>query len=322
MLKIVQRLLDSDEPCVRFKVRTNVLSEDVASPAMKKLRREIKASPRVQALFAESGMHGRLPHHPYAKWYGAHWIMATLADIGYPPGDRRLLPWREQVYEWLLTREGRLRKCPCINGRVRRHASMEGNAVYYLLKLGLADERIEQLVQGLIECQWPDGGWNCDPKPQAHNSSFHESLTPLRGLTLYARLTGDAQARVAARRAAEIFLKRRMFQQQSDGHVIKEDFVRLHYPCYWHYDVLFGLKVMAEAGFIGDPRCSDALDLVETKRLPDGGWPAEKKHYAGLSRKLKSQRELVSWGPVGKRMNEFVTADALYVLQAARRLHR
>ena len=23
------------------------------------------------------------------------------------------------------------------------------------------------------------------------------------------------------------------------------------------------------------PRCADALDLLESKRLPDGGWPAE-----------------------------------------------
>jgi hypothetical protein len=31
--------------------------------------------------------------------------------------------------------------------------------------------------------------------------------------------------------------------------------VKLHYPCYWRYDILFGLKVMAEAGFIRDGRC-------------------------------------------------------------------
>ena len=54
--------------------------------------------------------------------------------------------------------------------------------------------------------------------------------------------------------------------------------VRLHYPCYWHYDLLAGLKVMAEAGFIGDPRCREALDLLESKRLPGGGFPAEARY--------------------------------------------
>ena len=323
----VQILLDSSEPCIRFKA-ASVQGKAVAAAAMRRLQEEIKDSPRVRALLAGSAQHAprrsaTLPLdrcHPYAKWYGAHWILAALADIDYPAGDRRLVPWREQVYQWLLTGEGKLRECPRIRGRERRHASMEGNAVYYLLKLGLADERTELLVRGLIERQWPDGGWNCDRRPEARHSSFHESLIPLRGLALHARMMGDEPARIAARRAAEIFLKRRMFRRQSDGRPMKADFVRLHYPCYWHYDFLFGLKVMAEAGFIGDPRTKDALDLLESKQLAGGGWPAEKKYYTGLSRQLRSQRELVTWGPVGKRPNEFVTADALCVLKAAGRL--
>ena len=61
--------------------------------------------------------------------------------------------------------------------------------------------------------------------------------------------------------------------------MIKPDFTALHYPCHWHYDMLFGLKVLAEAGFIADERCADALDLLATKQLPDGGFPAEKKYY-------------------------------------------
>jgi hypothetical protein len=197
---------------------------------------------------------------------------------------------------------------------------MEGNAAYYLLVLGLADERTDVLLQGLTEWQWPDGGWNCDPRPEAHCSSFHESLAPLRALALHARLTDSEESRAAAKRAAGFFLERGMFRRQTDGRVIKEDFVRLHYPCYWHYDLLYGLKVMAEAGYIGDARCNEALNLLESKRLHDGGWPAEKKHYR-LSKELKPQRELVDWGPVGEYCsNEFVTVDVLSVLKAAHRL--
>ncbi len=132
-------------------------------------------------------------------------------------------------------------------------------------------------------------------------------------------MTGDLASGAAAERAAEIFLKRRMFRRLSDGEIMKKEFVEFHYPPYWHYDVLFGLKVMAEAGFIGDPRCEEALDLLESKRLPDGGWVADRKYY--YRRKAKSQRELVDWGPVGKsQMNEWVTADALNVLGAAGRI--
>ena len=76
---------------------------------------------------------------------------------------------------------------------------------------------------------------------------------------------------------------------------------------------------MAEAGFIHDPRCRDALDLLESKRLPDGGFPAEESFYR-VRAEPRTGRELVDWGGVSKtRMNEFVTADALGVLGAAGR---
>jgi len=102
-------------------------------------------------------------------------------------------------------------------------------------------------------------------------------------------------------------------------------FVLLHYPCYWHYDILFGLKVLAEAGLVGDSRCAEALDLLESKRLSDGGFPAEKAYYHTPDWKSSGRRKTgwsaVDWGGTSKRhMNEWVTADALAVLKAAGRL--
>jgi hypothetical protein len=96
-------------------------------------------------------------------------------------------------------------------------------------------------------------------------------------------------------------------------------FVLLHYPLYWHYDILFGLKVLAEAGLLGDPRCKAALDLLQSKRLPDGGFPAEDS-YARPTRPQLSGYSPVSWGGTSRKtMNPFVTADALYVLRMAGR---
>lgn len=250
---------------------------------------------------------------------GAHWVLADLADIGYPPGDETLIPLRELVYKWLFG-QSHQKQIKTINGRVRRCASQEGNALYYVLALGLADERTDELAARLVQWQWPDGGWNCDKNPEARHSSFMESLIPFRGLALHARLTGSQQSQTAAERAAEIFLKRKLFLRQTDGTVIREDFIKLHYPCYWHYDILFSLKVMAEAGFIQDERCGKALALLEAKRLLDGGFPAEKKYYRVTDKEVSS-RSLVNWGGTSKKhMNEFVTVDALYVLKAAGRL--
>jgi len=77
--------------------------------------------------------------------------------------------------------------------------------------------------------------------------------------------------------------------------------------------------VMAEAGFIGDERCSEALDVLESKRLPDGGWPAEAKYYQVGTRAVAGQ-SLVDWGGTSKRSaNPWVTAQAVEVLKAAGR---
>ena len=319
MVRIVSSLLNSHEPGVRYKVSLNVLRKAPESTEIRNLQKEVKSSPLVKSLLSERDSEGKIPFHPYAKWYGAHWVLANLADIGYPPGDESLSPLREQVYAWLFGKKHE-KKIKAIEGRVRRCASQESNALYYLLSLDLADARTDELAERLAKWQWPDGGWNCDKNPKAINSSFMESLIPLRALALHARLTGSRRSLETAERAADIFLKRRLYKRKRDGTVISDDFTKLHYPCYWHYDILFGLKVMAEAGFLDDERCHDALDLLETKKLEEGGFPAEKKYYR-VTEKSSAGRSLVDWGGTSKkRMNEFVTVDALFVLKQSGRL--
>lgn len=322
----VPRLLHSQEPSIRFKTHTLILDEPEDSPSNKRLRSSVKDSPRVTALLSER-KNGVIPHHPYAKWFGAHWVLSALADLRYPPGDRTLLPLRQQVYGWLFSkahleyvgdREKYAGPVVEVRGLARAHASMEGNALCYLHTPGIADSRAAALADRLLEWQWPDGGWNCDKSSAAQTSSFTESLLPMRGLLQQARLKGGPY-RASVRKAAEYFLERGLFRRRHGGRVISERFVRLHYPCYWHYDVLFGLTVMDEAGLIRDERCWDALSLLESKRLKDGGFPAEEAYYQN-SRGQTSSRSLVSWGGTSRRkMNEFVTCEALAVLHHAAR---
>jgi hypothetical protein len=207
-----------------------------------------------------------------------------------------------------------------VDGRARFCASQEGSAIYSLLVLGLADARVERLVERPVRTQWPDGGWNCDRRTEADTSSFHETWLPLRALVRYARLTGSLAVRAVADRAAEIFLSRSLFQRRSDGAVMRPSFVQLHYPAYWHYDLLAGLTVMAEGGYIHDARCGAALDLLCAKQLADGGFPAEAAWYR-LSDDKVPGRSLVPWGTVQPGMSDpWVTVEALSVLRAARRL--
>jgi len=313
---VAQSLLESDEPSIRFKIRTGFFGEDPDSKSIRALRNEIRNSKLVASLLRRRGSDGELRANVYAKWQGAHWVMATLDDIGYPAGDESLVPMRDQVQNhWLdeqffrefvaisrgqaYARDG----VPVMQGRHRRCASQQANALWSILRLGLANDRMHEFVGRLLHWQWPDGGWNCDKNPHASHSSFMESILPLRALACYGRLRDHTPSLEAAKRASEVFLRRNMYLRESDGSIVRDEFAELHYPLYWHYDILHGLKIMAEAGFIGDKRCRAALDLLASKELPGGGWAAERKHYKAAT-EIKLGNDYVDWGGTSQvRMN-------------------
>ena len=184
----------------------------------------------------------------------------------------------------------------------------------------MADTKTEELIDRLIQFQWPDGGWNCDKKRSAKNSSYHESLLPLRALIIHSKKSKDSIIEKAILKAKEVFLKRELFISQSSGDIIHPNFVTLHYPYYWFYNILFALKVLGEGGFIKDARCSKALNLIESKELPTAGFPAEVKYYTHSS-DVRSRQSAVNWGGTSKKsMNEFVTVEILEVLKKAGKL--
>ena len=334
MRPILEALLRSRERSVRWKTRVKVLREDRGSPAVRALEEEIRGSPRARALLARRAELGRpeARDEVYAKWQGTHWVLASLADLGYPTGDVRLAPLRDRILdlwlrpsyfrEYVATTQAGTRRVGVarIRGRYRAHASQQGNALRFLSKLGLLNARAEGLVERLLHWQWPDGGWNCDTRPGADTSSFMETLTPMLGLAAYATERGSVEAARAAERAAEVFLRRRLFRRVRDGAIIHPDFVRLHYPLYYHYDLLGGLTAMGELGKVRDPRCAEALDLLEEKQRPGGGWTAERRYYRSVGRSWNASGEYVDWGGTrGRRWNEWVTVDALSVLVASGR---
>jgi hypothetical protein len=246
--------------------------------------------------------------HPYAKWWGTHWRLVEIADAGLDLPVERLRPGVAQELAWLLPA---LNKVVITNGRVRRHASMEGNAVFALSRLGFADHPgTGRLVSGLLSWQWDDGGWNCDQHPGAVRSSFHESVTPALGLAAYAQVTGNSDARAAAEGAAALLLRHRLFRSIGKGEEIHPSWLTLHYPAYWHYDILQGLRLLQQLDLLDDPRAGEALDLIEkAQRQP--------ARFSGRTWASARQPAAVDWGrsPDNPMLNKL--ADG--VLRAAGR---
>lgn len=312
----VEWLLGSEEPAVRYRARTWLLGGAERNPDVRADRRAIPDGPIVATL-----LHFPEPElSPYRKWFGLHWRLVSLADFELPL-DRpdvlqRVDEGIDRELEWIANPR-HLDAVPKIRGLYRSDASMEGNAVYAASTFGRADDdRVRRLVERLLEWQWPDGGWNCDRAASGYRSSFHESWVPALGLAAYHRASGDADALAAARRTSELLLEHRVYRALTTGKPIHSSFVALHWPAYWHYDMLAGLRVLHATGMLGDDRAADALDLLASKADADSRF-ATRASWWQAGRDVTSAVDVVDWGKGPP--SEVLTLHALRILTAAGR---
>lgn len=302
-------LLASPEPAIRRLVRRDLLGQRGRGEAGR-----LTDGPMVRGLFAGQQPDGGFSGHPYNKWVGAHWRLVSLVELGIPPGEPRAIRALETVLDWIAG-EGHRRAVPVIAGLARRCGSQEGNALAVACRLGMADDpRVRLLVAGLLEWQWPDGGWNCDRRPEAHRSSFHETLPPIWGLHEYAAATGDDDATDGARRGAELLLEHRLFRGLTNGEIINAEWLTPHWPPYWHYDILQALVVLARMGLAADERTADAREQLVRRRRSDGRWHASARWWKPPG--SRRAPEAVDWrqDDAGDRM---VTLRALTAQRAS-----
>lgn len=311
-------LLQSPEPIVRYRARTWLLGAAEDDPEARADRALAPDGPSVRALLdiPDSSV------SPYRKWSGLHWRLVSLADLALPAdrGDVRALLNEavDRELDWIASPR-HLDSVPRIDGLYRADASIEGNAVYAASRFGHAgDERTVRLVQRLLEWQWPDGGWNCDRASSGYRSSFHESWATAIGLATFGHATGTPDALAAARRTTELLLEHRLVQRLDGERTIHPSFTVPHWPAYWHYDLLAGLRTLhaVDASLLRDPRAVPALDRLQARQAPDGRIPAARPWWRS-GRNATSLVDVVDWG--AGRGDEVLTLWALVVLAAAGR---
>jgi hypothetical protein len=155
---------------------------------------------------------------------------------------------------------------PCINGRI------VALGVYF-------GHDVDGIVSRLLSEQLEDGGWNCEAENGSVRSSFDTTINVLEGLLAHEQATGGAgETGAARRRGEEYLLERNLLRRKSTGEVVRPTYLQCSFPTRWHYDVLRGLEHFRAAGDPPHPRVDEAVELVRSKRQPDGTWPLEHTH--------------------------------------------
>jgi hypothetical protein len=155
---------------------------------------------------------------------------------------------------------------PCINGR-----TVETGAYFGVAVGGIVDRLLGERLA--------DGGWNCEVENGSVRSSIDTTINVLEGLLQFEQATGVSPAVRAARHSGEEYLlERSLLRRKTTGELVDAGYLDIAFPYYWRYDVLRVLDYFRRAGAAPDPRMAEAVEIVRSKRQPDGRWLLDRIH--------------------------------------------
>jgi hypothetical protein len=266
--EVVDWLLEGD-PAIRWRVLRDL--KGAAERTVRRERARVATEGWGARLLAEQSPDGGWGGGVYSpKWTSTTYTLLRLLWLGLPTGHPAARRGCERLWEW----QARWRVPEtCVAAILIRLTSAHGYDA----------ERLDDLVEHLLDRQLHDGGWNCAARDDKDkHSSFHTSIQALEGLDAYAAAGGRVDTADARRRGRDFFLAHRLYQSHRTGAVAIRGSTR--FPAFpeWHFDVLRGLEhfahahanaeANAEAG-ARDERLGDAVDVVRNARRRDGVWP-------------------------------------------------
>jgi hypothetical protein len=294
-------LLDSD-PAIRWQVLRDLTDASLAAIAAERARVPREGLGVEILARQESDGSWRRPDAP--AWLTTLFTLLLLRATGIGPEEPAVeaamarleagLRWNDLGGRWELRVpetggntffEGE--EEPCINGGALAIGAYFGRPT-------------ESLARLLLGEQLGDGGWNCEA-PKSVRSSFHTMICVLEGLLEYERAVGPAdpiaqQIAATRRRAEEYLLARSLFRRLSTGEVVNSEFLELAFPPRYRYDILRALDYFRAANRSPDPRMSEAVRIIESKRQADGRWLLERSYGEGLAISLgESVGETSRW---------------------------
>ncbi len=318
----LQWLLEPGNPSVRYLALTELLDRGPKDTDVMAARERIASSRLARKIMGQQTREGfwsprETCYRP--KWTSAVWPLMLLAELAVPADDRI----KAEVERFLDLHQVESGSFSCRTklerGKRWDEPCLTGNMIRTLIQLGYGnDRRVKKAIDWLPVQQLKDGGWNCDfPEKKVKHSSFMSTIEPLWAYSEIPRRRWTRKMKRSIEEGAEFLLMHHLYK--SDNHHWQETypfFTKLHFPMYYFYDILHGLRVLTKLGYADDERIKSAAHLLSSKRRPDGRWNLEGDWYqegdyfypSGKGRKAPVKVEVIG------EPSKWVTLNALRVL--------
>lgn len=267
--KVIDWLLEPSQPSVRYLTLTRLLGKKESDSEVRGAKRLIPDTGWVADVLSRRNPAGwwvRDRGWLEPRFLGTNWTMLALSDLG---ASRDIPEVRESCEFWMNS-------SPLRGGGVggfgkgKGHHCYTANMARALVRMGYSDDpRVRKTLDWLVKTAHPKGGWTCRFSTDGPATSRSlDAWEGLSALAAYPRSGWSASMKDCAERAAEYYLEREL-HLQGDRY---DPWYRFHWPNHYYYDLLVGLDCVTALGFTDDPRLRFGLDLLRSKRRPDGRW--------------------------------------------------
>jgi hypothetical protein len=241
-----------------------------------------------------AGHWGRGYYQP--KWTSTHYTLLDLRNLCMPQGCRPVKETSGNVLDSLKAPDGGINPGKTIPGS---DVCINGMALNFMSYFGMAEKKLESMVDFLLGQHMPDGGFNCrSNRSGARHSSLHTTLSVIEGILEY-RINGYRyrldELSLAEKDSREFILEHRLYKSDKTGEVIQPKFLALPWPSRWRYDILRCLDYFRAAGCAYDHRMEDAIGVLLKKRMPDGRWKLQAHHPGAKHFEMEKPGEPGRW---------------------------
>ncbi len=304
----IEWLLEPRDPSIRLQALIDLLDRPTSDKDVVATRGRIRnygPVKRIMEAQTRSGYWAPKETCYRPKWTSAVWSLVLLGEMGVSPNPE-IKGECERFLDLHQTETGSF-ACPSRieeSGKRWDEPCLTGNMIRTLITFGYEeDPRVQKAISWLPKQQLEDGGWNCDfPERKVKHGSFMSTIEPLWAYSEIPRQKWTKRMKRTIGKGAEFLLMHHVYKSDnSHWKPTAPEFTTLHFPMYYFYDALHGLRVLTKLGYSDDSRIQDAIHLILSKRNPNGTWALEGDWHRGGQKDTTSAGGYVDLPKGGKK---------------------